>query len=82
MGEKDNHTSNGLLLRADLHTLLDCGLIGIEPHKLIVRLHSRILTEYRQFEGVRLRVREGAAEPSKEALFMRWESFLERDSSN
>jgi putative restriction endonuclease len=30
-GSQDNHVSNGLLLRADLHTLFDCGLIAIDP---------------------------------------------------
>ncbi len=39
-GEKDNHPENGLLLRADLHTLFDLDMLGIEPHTLIVRKRS------------------------------------------
>ena len=30
-GEKDNPSENGLLLRADIHTLFDLNLLGIEP---------------------------------------------------
>ena len=37
-GENDNHPSNGLLLRADLHTLFDLDLLGIDPETLLVRL--------------------------------------------
>src|SRR5690606_14516906 len=35
-GKKDNHPSNGLLLRADIHTLFDLDLIGIDPKSLLV----------------------------------------------
>ena len=31
VGSLTNHVSNGLLLRADLHTLFDCGLLAIDP---------------------------------------------------
>lgn len=31
MGDETNHLSNGLLLCADLNTLLDCGLLSINP---------------------------------------------------
>lgn len=31
LGALDNHPENGLLLRADLHTLFDLDLVGIEP---------------------------------------------------
>lgn len=35
-GEPDNHSDNGLLLRADIHTLFDLDLIGIEPVSLMI----------------------------------------------
>ncbi|QRK14191.1 HNH endonuclease [Archangium violaceum] len=41
-GEKDNHPSNGLLLRADIHTLFDLDLLGINPETLQVSLHPRL----------------------------------------
>jgi predicted restriction endonuclease len=36
-GPRTNHVQNGLLLRADLHTLFDRGLFGIDPstHKVV-----------------------------------------------
>jgi len=38
-GKTDSHLENGLLLRADLHTLFDLNLIGVEPDTLTVRVH-------------------------------------------
>jgi putative restriction endonuclease len=31
LGRQTNLVTNGLLLRSDLHTLLDCGLLAIDP---------------------------------------------------
>jgi putative restriction endonuclease len=43
---------NGILLRADLHTLLDKGLLGIKPSTRTVELHPDLRkTSYREFEG-------------------------------
>lgn len=36
LGGLTNHVSNGLLLRTDLHTLFDCGLLAIEPTTRVV----------------------------------------------
>ena len=33
-GENDNYVGNGLLLRADIHTLFDLNLLGIEPQQM------------------------------------------------
>lgn len=41
-GLKTNSVSNGLLLRADIHTLFDLALISIEPSKVMVRV-SKLL---------------------------------------
>lgn len=41
-GIKTNAVSNGLLLRADVHTLFDLALVAIEPTKLVVRV-SKLL---------------------------------------
>ena len=40
-GEHTNVVVNGLLLRADLHTLFDLGLIAIDTADLLVLLHPR-----------------------------------------
>src|SRR5438105_10150982 len=37
-GTESNQPSNGLLLRADIHTLFDVNLIGIDPTTLTVAL--------------------------------------------
>ncbi len=39
-GEKTNHPQNGLLLRADLHSLFDLGLIVIEPSTMVLSRFS------------------------------------------
>src|SRR5207244_4015138 len=35
-GEETNHVQNGLLLRSDLHSLMDLGKIGVDPHTMKV----------------------------------------------
>ncbi|NKK96542.1 hypothetical protein GFL95_36270 [Rhizobium leguminosarum bv. viciae] len=54
-GAKTNATTNGLLLRADVHTLFDLGLISVEPGNLLVRA-SRMLSgsPYEALDGKRL----------------------------
>jgi len=42
MGEQTNAVQNGLLLRADFHTLFDLGLIAISPIDLRIILHSSL----------------------------------------
>ena len=39
-GGVDDSPDNGLLLRADLHTLFDLNFLGIDPHTLQVRIHK------------------------------------------
>lgn len=69
-GPETNHVSNGLLLRADLHTLFDCGLIAIDPPSLTVIVSPELRdSEYGNMHGAQLReVREGALGPNPEAL--------------
>jgi len=42
MGDQTNAVQNGLLLRADFHTLFDLGLIAISPIDLRIILHSSL----------------------------------------
>ena len=54
-GTNDNHPSNGLLLRSDIHTLFDLNLLGIEPVTLIVRVHPSVRrVPYDRFDGMKL----------------------------
>lgn len=76
-GPRDNHLGNGLLLRADLHTLFDLDLIGIEPLTLRVHVHPTIVdVEYRKLEGSSLSC--AGRRPSEVALKSRWESYCNR----
>ncbi|HEY4177970.1 MAG TPA: HNH endonuclease [Kofleriaceae bacterium] len=73
--------SNGLLLRADLHTLFDLDLLGIEPsNRSVVLAASLSNTSYRELVGVRLRAPVHAEPPRDNALQVRWAMFLARES--
>ncbi len=51
-GDKTNNPANGLLLRSDIHTLFDLGLLLIDSHTSKVRLSSKLLnTQYVQYDG-------------------------------
>lgn len=78
-GEKDNHPENGLLLRADIHTLFDLDLLGIEPKSLRIELHPSLADSaaYKNLAGKTLRCSE-KQRPSKDALKLRYERFKER----
>jgi hypothetical protein len=81
-GEADNHPGNGLLLRADLHTLFDLNLLGIHPSSLAVHFHPDIQSaEYLEFQG-RTVWRPGQKRPSEDALKMRWKDFEQRKASD
>ncbi len=74
LGEKDNHPSNGLLLRADIHTLFDLDLLGIHPETLVIHLHPRLKgMGYDSFSGVALECEPQGL--SREALEARWSQF-------
>ncbi|MFP3516540.1 HNH endonuclease [Pseudomonas sp. SIMBA_077] len=69
-GQETQVVSNGLLLRADLHTLFDLYLIAVEPETLMVRL-SPVLSrsDYAKYAGLPLNLPTPAtARPSIESL--------------
>ena len=69
-GEHTNDVSNGLLLRADIHTLFDRGLIAVDTDGMTVVLDDSLLaTAYAALAGRPLReAAERASKPSREAL--------------
>lgn len=76
-GPDSNVIANGLLLRADLHTLLDLGLVAFEPDSRTVRI-SAILraTEYELINGRPLaEPNTSAGRPSKDVLISLWHYF-------
>ena len=72
-GPETNHVTNGLLLRADIHTLFDCGLITIDPDSLMVVTKEQLReSNYWAYNNRPLRVPEDPAQrPSATALRMR-----------
>jgi hypothetical protein len=76
-GDEDNHPENGLLLRADLHTLFDLDLLGINPLSLQVHFHPSVLEAgYSEWKDNKLCCL--TAKPSQKALELRWEGFVKR----
>ena len=69
-----NHLGNGLLLRADIHTLFDLDLLVIEPTDLRIILHPDVAEHYNDIVADRLLV-SGEQRPLIEALRRRYEQF-------
>ena len=69
-GDATNAISNGLLLRSDLHTLFDCGLVTIDPETMqVVTSIELACSGYAKLDGRPLRVPSDPAKaPSKKAL--------------
>lgn len=68
-GPGTNHPSNGLLLRADLHTLFDLGLLAVDPYALTVLVATQLNgTEYEALRGQPLYINCVSVSPSREAL--------------
>jgi hypothetical protein len=56
-GMYTDRVDNGLLLRSDVHTLFDLGLLWVEPATLLIRLHASLLdSEYGYLDGRALRM--------------------------
>lgn len=56
-GPGSNHPSNGLLLRADLHTLFDLGLLSINSDDMVVVTVATLATSaYRELSGKQIRL--------------------------
>lgn len=68
-GPGSNHISNGLLLRADIHTLFDLGLLSIHEADFTVLVSERLFgTEYEVLKGQPIQMKYAPHQPSKEAL--------------
>lgn len=70
--DADNDPANGCLLRADLHTLYDLDLIGIDED-LTLHLSERLKgSDYERFAGMIL---NAVIRPSAAAIALRWKAF-------
>ncbi len=76
--------SNGLLLRADIYTLFDLQLLGIDPESRRITLHNKLLlTSYGELHACELAVpKKRELLPNSEALKHRWKEFLHRAYSS
>ena len=80
-GPESNVVTNGLLLRADIHTLLDLGLLAPDPQTRAIVV-SKLLagTQYEALSSSRLAdPAEARYRPVQEALEMIWQRFSEAE---
>jgi hypothetical protein len=69
LGPKSNHSTNGLLLRADLHTLFDLHLIAIDRNYCVVVSPLLKGSEYARLDGKKIRLPDSpASHPNREVL--------------
>jgi hypothetical protein len=73
---KNNDPSNGLLLRADIHTLFDRHLIGIDPEKMTVCIAQSLLEDYGQFNGKSLQLPDN--DRLRDSLRTRYQEYKKR----
>lgn len=82
-GPASNTVNNGLLLRADIHTLFDLDYLAIDPQTRGVRVSQRLGgTYYQAFDGAP--IAEPASEsqrPSEQALYERWNRFRDLEAT-
>jgi hypothetical protein len=76
-GASSCQVNNGLLLRADIHTMLDLNLLGIEPTSLKIVLSPELLhTCFKELNGKKLTMPDDHRfHPSKDSLREKWKQF-------
>jgi len=80
LGEYTNHIGNGILLRADFHTLWDQAMLAVDPTTLRLKFAELVCstdTYYRSLDNAALSLPFSEAHrPSREALTAQWTEFL------
>lgn len=72
-----NLSSNGLILRSDLHDLFDQNLIAIAPNDFTIRVSNKLLnTDYYIFNNKKIKHRNDDKLPDEEGLIRRWQEFI------
>lgn len=79
-GTETNHPSNGLPLRADIHTLFDLYLLSVAPDTYEVVIAAELKgTYYQKLAGKKLTMpKDQGALPSAKALNKHYEIFLKK----
>lgn len=77
-GTDTNHPSNGLLLRADIHTLYDLHLLSIDPETKTVLVAPNLANScYEKLVGKSIKPpKELTSEPNTEALEQHYKQFI------
>jgi hypothetical protein len=77
LGPDTNLIGNGLLLRADIHTLWDLGLVAVNPISMVVSVSPSVHDqEYLDLAGCAVfQPTEASAQASKAALQKQWDDF-------
>jgi hypothetical protein len=83
-GPKTNHIANGLLLRADIHTLFDLHLLSIHPGTYEIVISPELLsTSYKEYIGKTMSLPEQkVAQPDPIALAEHYGLFLQKSSNS
>ena len=78
-GGDDHRPENGILLRADIHTLFDLHLLAINPVTLCIELDPIVCHDsvYKHLDGKRAKFPNGI-QPAKENLAERYQMFSNR----
>jgi predicted restriction endonuclease len=81
-GPDSNSTGNGILLRADLHTLVDLQLVAVHPEDRVLPVSKRLDgSEYEGLRGSRLRSPvDLSAMPAVGSLYWVYQQFLNAES--
>jgi len=67
--DKNNESTNGLLLRAGIHNLFDDGLIKIDYQTFKVKIDKQLKnTEYKKYQNRKIKDRKDGFKPDREAL--------------
>lgn len=76
INSSSNHVQNGLLLRVDLHTLFDNGLLAVDENYIIHISPLVKSDEYRKYDGTKITLpKDRSNYPSVAALKYKMESF-------
>jgi len=76
--------NNGILLRSDLHTLFDLGLIAINSSEWKLLVSSQLEgTEYAELDGKAIALPLSSDDyPDEEGLVWHWKEIFEKPSRN
>lgn len=75
--DQNYYVTNGILLRADVHTLFDLNLLSIDPETLVVRIAPHLRDAYGCLEGKEIRFPDEASSgPDKDRLAVHYRRWL------